>query len=938
MRLAVRRQVNEIVAEALRRNRDQRREYISSACPTDDIRLRVEEFLQQLDEAPNGESFGGGPSPIRGKSEQRDSSTRPDAEDTSVRRRSAGLSTMQPGTRFEGYRILHMIDQGGMGVVYCAQEISHLERKVALKVIRRDRLERPESGRRAVQRFFREGRMIAKAAGAHVVPIYDMGTAASGEDFIVMHWIDGPNLAQRIKESGRQVSPRQAARYMIQVSQAVQWGHARGVVHRDLKPKNLLLDSDDKIWVADFGLAVSLEHQMEGAASDERPNSPACHHAVSSGVAGTPGFMAPEQAAGELVTTATDVYGLGATLYALLVGEAPGKQLVSPRDRNPAVSRDLNAICLRCLQLEPEERYQTAQEFGDDLQRYLNHYPVAARPVGWLQHVGAACRRHPFATLATAMAVSAACALIVISVLHYRYVERSRRELATSQTKIRQVVSLMSRTIDGLYKRAIDDFPTLPEGYQTTVRKEAVRLAEDLQTIDTQDPAIQVLRAEVILRAGNLSRVMGEREAGVAEFERAVQIGTQLLDQFPEEHRYRRLLAGAYNDLGIARAESDELDAAQADYTKAVDFYECLIEETRDPQDKHYLAASLNNLATLLDRASNDAADEARARCFEIRRELIEEHPNVAEYQAGWATVLNNRALRMMGRGEFESSIGELQRAIEAYETALESQVDNLGLQYRLAACAYNLGMVTKRVGDNAQAMDWFVKAERRTEPLVRDYPNHREYREVWLRALNSQALLLRNQQNLDAAEALFEKVLGRLQPAYDANPSDPRLVEPMATVLNNMSQISLLRKDFGTCVLHRRQVVELRRQLVQAAPDAVDYRLELGKGLVNLGQACLEGNQDLDQGTQAAREAVDVLNSLPASTREEPASQEVRCKAHAGLAQLLVAQGMMESGVHEMKEAISLASRSLRPTLEQLLDQWQRVYDASRSAKSTCP
>jgi WD40 repeat protein/tetratricopeptide (TPR) repeat protein/tRNA A-37 threonylcarbamoyl transferase component Bud32 len=289
---------------------------------------------------------------------------------------------------FGDYELRRVLGRGGMGVVYKARQKS-LNRLVALKMIRADHLVGDEERRR----FRNEAEAVAQLDHPHIVPIYEVGEH-DGHPYFAMKMVAGPSLAARL-DSYRN-DPAAAARLMVVVADAVHHAHQRAILHRDLKPANILLDEAGQPHVVDFGLAKRLA---------EEGNS-----TLSGALLGTPAFMAPEQAASRrgAVTTATDVYGLGAILYTLLTGQAPfqGMGLVETleqvRTRAPAppsrsnrrVARDLEVVCLKCLEKEPGRRYGSADALAVDLRRWLAGRPVAAKPAGLARRGWMWCHRN----------------------------------------------------------------------------------------------------------------------------------------------------------------------------------------------------------------------------------------------------------------------------------------------------------------------------------------------------------------------------------------------------------------------------------------------------------------------------------------------------------------------------------------------------------------
>ncbi|HUY89134.1 MAG TPA: serine/threonine-protein kinase [Pirellulales bacterium] len=290
---------------------------------------------------------------------------------------------------FGQYELLAELGRGGMGVVYQARQ-KHLGRTVALKMVLASHL----ASAQQLRRFEAEGRAAASLRHANIVRLLDSGQV-EGQPYLAMDYIAGENLARRLQRGPLDMDA--AVRLVCDVARAVDYLHKQGIVHRDVKPSNILLDEDGQPYLTDFGLAKLL-------ATDS--------HLTGTGVAaGTPSYMAPEQAAGQPadVTPLCDVYSLGAVLYELLAGRPPFQaasaidvliqvlesEPVSPRHLNPAVPRSLATICLKCLEKQPAARYASAGALADDLERYLKGEEVEARSGGAVQRVRRWMRREP---------------------------------------------------------------------------------------------------------------------------------------------------------------------------------------------------------------------------------------------------------------------------------------------------------------------------------------------------------------------------------------------------------------------------------------------------------------------------------------------------------------------------------------------------------------
>ena len=301
---------------------------------------------------------------------------------------------------FGDYELVEEIARGGMGMVFRARQVS-LNRPVALKMILSGQLATPA----AVQRFHIEAEAAARLDHPSIVPIYEIGEY-DGQHYFSMKLIEGPNLAQELARGP--LTPHRTAELMARVAKAVHYAHQRGILHRDLKPANILLDSEGQPHVSDFGLAKIVETELSFTQTEA--------------VQGTASYMAPEQAAGQMkhLTTAADVYSLGAILYELLTGRPPFqaetplqtmRQVVEAEPHqlhmlNPSVDRDLETICLKCLEKEPARRYGSAEALAEDLDRWLRDEPILARPASAATKIRKWVRRKPaIASLAAAVVI-----------------------------------------------------------------------------------------------------------------------------------------------------------------------------------------------------------------------------------------------------------------------------------------------------------------------------------------------------------------------------------------------------------------------------------------------------------------------------------------------------------------------------------------------------
>ena len=409
-----------------------------------------------------------------------------------------------PGRRFGDYELLEEIARGGMGVVFKARQLS-LNRVVALKMILAGEL----AGKEEIARFRAEAEAAANLDHPHIVPIHEVGEY-QGQQYFSMKYIDGGSLASVLTRApGVRPSIRDLVALLVPVCHAVHHAHQRGILHRDLKPGNILLDPTGQPHVTDFGLAK----KVEGDSGMTR----------SGAIVGTPSYMAPEQAAAKKgLTTAVDVYALGAILYEMLTGQPPfradtpldtllqvlDREPTPPSRINPGVDRDLATVALKCLEKDPARRYDSAAALAVDLERWLRGEPITARPVGKLERGWRWCRRNPVvALLLIAVAVALLAGSVVSTWFAFDAAEQrgvAERETQEARKNEAESVQMLGQTLLARARAA----------RLAGERAQALEALEVLQSLPIKPPveqvrqeAIQIITSPGLKRIAKLGRI-----------------------------------------------------------------------------------------------------------------------------------------------------------------------------------------------------------------------------------------------------------------------------------------------------------------------------------------------------------------------------------------------------------------------------------------------
>ncbi|MEM8679130.1 MAG: serine/threonine-protein kinase, partial [Planctomycetota bacterium] len=561
--------------------------------------------------------------------------------------------------RIGRFRIRRQLGMGGFGIVFLAYDPS-LDREVALKVPRLESL----ISKDARARFLRESKLAASLAHPNIAAIYESGFVEPAA-YIASAYCAGGSVLDLIHEDGKTqpLPPRTAAQLIMTIAQAVQHAHSRDVLHRDIKPSNLLLDVSPKqipelrrspdalaavVRLVDFGLARNLT----------REPSPA-EQTLTGTILGTPAYMAPEQISGERdnVTEVADVYALGATLYCLLVGEAPfrgttdwetlaavkNRPPVPPSRLRPDVPRDLDAICLKCLEKEPKDRYCSANELELDLHRFLRDEPIEARPPNGPQRLTRWGRRNPaLATSVFGLLVVLTTAAAMSTYLWQRSL-RATREAQMQSSRVRQAVDQLLT--------AIAEEPSLRSEGMESFRQRLLQAASDFydQIRHEQSGNTEVIseHVETLTRLARIHRALGDHQHAKSLWKEAHEI---VLLTFPHDTQRRAfLLAEQSQEL---EALGDLVAATQLS-VQAIHLHR----EALGDGDINQLVRLLTNHAQQL--ISNKDYAEANRILDEVVG-LVDEvtgvPPSDWPTKKLWGIVLRDKARALSGMGHYRES------------------------------------------------------------------------------------------------------------------------------------------------------------------------------------------------------------------------------------------------------------------------------------------
>jgi len=583
------------------------------------------------------------------------------------------VSELAPLGWLGAYQIEQELGVGTTGQVFAARD-SRLGRRAAIKVLRPQWASHPT----ARSRFEREARAVAALEDERIVKVFEVGETPEHCPFIVMEFVDGDSLDARLKRD-RMLSPRDAAAIARQIALGLNVAHRHGIVHRDVKPSNILLVAArgtanlPAIKLADFGLARVAE---------------ATESLTQEGfIAGTPAYMSPEQIRRPQDSDArSDVYSVGVLLYEMLTGERPFRGVVRmvlhqalheepvpPRRLNDRIPRDLETICLKGMSKEPSRRYDSAADLAEDLRRWLDSEPVHARPVGVIGRAWRWCRRNPKLAILNAIVVALLLAGAVDATRYlrpsesWRYeADAARQEAARWRTASAQHRSELLRLIEATVFQ-------VNESDAHNALTAAVRSLDAIHTDEPTDSLSQVLAA-AHSRLGELSASRGQ----LADAKRHLQDAIALLRKLEmrrTSHRewsleVARLLV-RQADLARQLGDDSEIDAVIVDCRRQLDSVEQL---GLEPSGLYDVAQSRGQFAEVLLRLGrlDESREQARLECETLGRIASKPRATVEQLRAALAAT-GRRANELLERQEYETAHKALKPATTWAEQLCES-------------------------------------------------------------------------------------------------------------------------------------------------------------------------------------------------------------------------------------------------------------------------
>jgi serine/threonine-protein kinase len=767
------------------------------------------------------------------------------ASDPYARAKKKGLGAISVPKQVAGYEILDVLGRGAMGVVYKARQPG-LKRLVALKMI----LAGEHASEKELARFKIEAEAVAQLQHPNIIGIYQIGDE-EGRPFFSLEYVDGGSLTGKIDNTPQ--PPREAARMVQILAQGMEAAHQRGIIHRDLKPANILLAADGTPKITDFGLAKKLEE-----------DSGQTRHGA---VLGTPSYMAPEQAEGhtDMVGPLSDVYSLGAILYEMLTGRAPFKagsvldtlqqvktqEPVAPIQFAPSVPRDLETICLKCLQKDPARRYASAGALADDLGRFLDGRPILARPVSTPERVWRWCKRNPRAagvTVGILLGIafySAIVSALAVSLKRQKdqtetakneavaNAERADKNAETAKNKhqlaVHRMIELGERVQQRVSARRFgpDAAPEL-RGVRGDMlhllRDSMVQMAKDIEGAEVTESGMVAAYQQL----GDLLKKIGQGEEAMQQFRQGYEISKQVAADKPDSDRLQANKGVMLRRLGDMALElNGDVKTARANYQEAYDIQKAILEHPK----------------------SNDYAEADKRRLL---------------------------SQCVFGLGKIELAAGELASARRNLEEALVhsrlwleavSAGDTSAAESWQAGNYLYLGVVADRSGNADEAKRNFEESLRITTALADRYPKNISYKAdlaeiyAFLGDFQMRAGLV------DYAAKSYGELRKNLGAVLNFDKEDLSRQQEVAHTHARVAALALRQNNPDEAKFRHQEALKIWEDLTQTEPSNMTWRAAYAVALARAGK-----------GSGARKQAAELCQRCPQSG--ELLLQAARCHA----------------------------------------------------------
>jgi serine/threonine-protein kinase len=820
---------------------------------------------------------------------------------------------------------------GGLGEVFIGLG-EDLNREVALKFIKRSRYCDDDD----LQRFLREAEVTGRLEHPGVVPVYGLGTDEAGRPCYVMRFVQGETLGHVVAElhqpahagtgADRELELRTLLRRFISVCNTVAYAHGRGVLHRDLTPRNIMLGRYDETLVIDWGLARPIGGAESVARDQLVPiSSGAGAAAPTAGIIGTPSYMSPEQAEGrhEAIGPASDIYGLGAILYQILTGRAPvtGASVTEileqvrrgafprPCAVNPRVPRALEAVCLKAMALRPEDRYAKAESLALDIERWLGDEPTSAYSEPLTARTWRWMRKHRTAAWAAAvLVITAAIASLVGTVMVDRQKRRAEQNAALARSNFRLARDAVDQMLTRVGEERLAAVPQMEETRRALL-EEALAFYERFLRQEGNDPDLRRELARARNRAGVIRKSLGRYEGSEEAFRGVFRLLDRALNQTPAD---LSLVASAHNNLALLLSDLGRYQEAEREYGSALEMHGRLAD--RFPAEEVHrknVEDCRNNLGNLLRRVGRRDEAEALFRRVLDARAARERGPAALSATDRLKLASSHFGLGLFlldaHRGEeAEREFLEARRVVAPLVAMRGAEPDHRELHVSVEVAIADAHEAT---GQYAAADRQFRDALQMRRTLAADFPAVPQYRSQVVGTAINRAVALEWRDRYEDALQLLRDTLPEAEALAAQAPSVPSYLALLGTLQNNLGNTlrRVGRRDEANPLLAAAR--QTREALVHQHPHVATYQYELATTYSNLSFVAQDRGQFGAAEAWVAK-AVPLFERLAETTRALPEYQEGLAGCYTRLAIIRSNAGRPADAEGSLRRALLIFDR----------------------------
>lgn len=787
--------------------------------------------------------------------------------------------------RLGNYKVIKEIGRGGMGAVYLAQRADEqYEKRVAIKLIKRG------MDTESVLRHFRtERQILAGFDHPNIARLFDGGMTENGLPYFIMEYVEGLPIDEYCNAHALSISER--LKLFREVCAAVSYAHRHLVIHRDIKRSNILITVDGVPKLLDFGIAKILQQGNTG-----EPLA-----TVTSARLMTPEYASPEQVRGESVTTASDVYSLGVVLYELLTGKSPyhftsqspydvariitetepkkPSTTVATRDgnpksevRNPKLLRgDLDNIIMVALRKEPERRYQSVEQFSEDIGRHLETRPVLARKDTVSYRAGKFVRRNRVGTIAAALILLSLIGGVIATTW-----QAHRAKLAKVRAEHRfNDVRQLAHSVLFDYHDAIKDLPGATRVRERLV-KDALTYLDSLAGEASGDPDLQRELAAAYERVGDVrgnlgSASLGDRAGALDSYQRALHIRETLVTSAPRDITNRRNLAASYKKIGNQ-----------------------LLGTSRGEEGLALLRKSLA-----------------------LYSELAAEHPTQPDIRHDLAEIHTNLGAAMEIRGEMPAALEYYNKVLPIYEGLLAGNPQDRLTRRSLSVTYESIGRALFLSGRTNEALESNGKALELRQALFSEDPTNNDYRRILgVSYQNNGDYLAWNKKTQNALES-FRKKLAIDEEAVAADPANAQALGDLGYSCQRIGDLLAELADPSQAIPFYQRAVEIRERAMAIDPQELALSIQVSGLTAKLGKAYAKlGNTE--PARSACSKAADLLLATPDDSNTDAEQRRIRVLAFGEIAEAYVA---LASDMHASPATIKEDWRNARDMYQRSLD-----------------